>query len=148
MSPPQDIVEVILNDHRMMEDLLRLMRSIEADRQAAPNDFAHPIIAHGQAGETSVHPVLMSFEDADTVDHIEAARRETLKVLLDLLEVREIGSVEWDWRLKQLASVTARHIDEEERTLINRDGREPEPPVPGGTRSRLRHHGTLAYGAP
>jgi hemerythrin superfamily protein len=120
MTPPQDIVEVILNDHRMMEDLLRLMRSIEADRQAALNDFAHLMIAHGQAGETSVHPVLMSFEDADTADHIRAAHREVPKVLLALMEVREIGSVEWDWRLQQLASVTARHIDEEERTLINR----------------------------
>ncbi|WP_306457960.1 hemerythrin domain-containing protein [Streptomyces sp. SA15] len=111
---------MILDDHRMMEDLLRLMRSIEADRQAALNDFAQLMIAHGEAEETSVHPVLMPFEETDTVEHIEAAHREALKVLLALLEVREIGSAEWDWRLKQLASVTARHIDEEERTLVNR----------------------------
>ncbi|WUO26758.1 hemerythrin domain-containing protein [Streptomyces sp. NBC_00287] len=120
MTPPQDVVEVILNDHRMMEDLLRLMRSIEADRQAALNDFAHLMIAHAEAEDTSVHPVLMPFQDTDTVEHIEAAHREAPKVLLALLEVREIGSAEWDWRLKQLALVTARHIDEEERTLINR----------------------------
>jgi hemerythrin superfamily protein len=120
MTPPQDVVEVILKDHRMMEDLLRLMRSIEADRQAALNDFAHLMIAHGEAEEASMHPVLMPFEDTDTVDHIEAAHREAPKVLLALLEVREIGSAEWDWRLKQLALVTTRHIDEEERTLVNR----------------------------
>ncbi|MFD9196300.1 hemerythrin domain-containing protein [Streptomyces phaeochromogenes] len=120
MTPPQDVVEVVLSDHRMMEDLLRRMRSIESDRQAALNDFAHLMIAHGEADAASVHPVLMPFEDTDAVDHIEAAHREALKVLLALLEVREIGSLEWDWRLKQLASVTARHIDEEERTLINR----------------------------
>ncbi|WP_246101527.1 hemerythrin domain-containing protein [Streptomyces cyaneus] len=111
---------MILNDHRMMEDLLRLTRIIEADRQAALNDFAHLMIAHGEAEETSVRPVLMPFEDTDTVERIEAARREALKVLLAVLEVREIGSAQWDWRLKQLALVTARHIDEEERTLVNR----------------------------
>lgn len=120
MTPPQDVVEAILNDHRMMEDLLRQMRSVEADRQAALNDFAHLMIAHGEAEEASVHPVLMASDDIDTVRHFEATHWEALKVLLALLEVREIGSVEWDWRLKQLAAVTARHIDEEERTLVNR----------------------------
>ncbi|MCT9081344.1 hemerythrin domain-containing protein [Streptomyces fulvoviolaceus] len=120
MTPPQDVVEVILDDHRMMEDLLRLLRSTEADRQAALNAFAHLMIAHGEAEEASMHPVLVPFEDTDTVEHLEAAHREARKVLLALLEVREIGSAEWDWRLKQLASVTARHIDEEERTLVNR----------------------------
>ncbi|MFJ7073444.1 hemerythrin domain-containing protein [Streptomyces sp. NPDC098781] len=119
MTPPQDVVEVILKDHRRMEDLLRLMRSIEADRPSALNDFAHLMIAHGEAEETSVHSVLESFESTDTVEHLEAGHREALKVLLALLEVREIGSPEWDWRLRQLASVTGRHIEQEERIVVN-----------------------------
>ncbi|KUN82057.1 hypothetical protein AQJ66_23715 [Streptomyces bungoensis] len=120
MSPTQDVVEMILEDHRTMEDLLRLMRSTEADRQSALHDFAHLMIAHGEAERASVHPVLISFEDVDTVEHIENAHQEAVKVLLALLQVEEIGSAEWDWRLQQLASVTARHTDEEERTLVNR----------------------------
>ncbi|MFJ8719687.1 hemerythrin domain-containing protein [Streptomyces violaceus] len=64
--------------------------------------------------------MLTSFENTDTVEHVEAAHREAVKVLLALLQVHEIGSVEWDWRLKQLAWLTARHTDEEERTLVNR----------------------------
>ncbi|MEV7691087.1 hemerythrin domain-containing protein [Streptomyces bungoensis] len=120
MSPTQDVVELILEDHRTMEDLLRLMRSTEADRQSALHDFAHLMIAHGEAERASVHPVLVSFEDVDTVEHIENAHQEAMKVLLALLQVEEIGSAEWDWRLQQLASVTARHTDEEERTLVNK----------------------------
>ncbi|MEW2272700.1 hemerythrin domain-containing protein [Streptomyces griseofuscus] len=120
MTPTRDVVEMILEDHRTMEDLLRLMRSTEADRQTALHDFAHLMIAHGEAERASVHPVLVSFEDADTVEHIENAHLETVKVLYALLRVREIGSAEWDWRLQQLASVTARHTDEEERTLVNK----------------------------
>ncbi|MFI2763973.1 hemerythrin domain-containing protein [Streptomyces echinatus] len=120
MTPTRDVVELILEDHRTMEDLLRLMRSTEADRQTALHDFAHLMIAHGEAERASVHPVLVSFEDADTVEHIESAHQEAVKVLFALLQVREIGSAEWDWRLQQLAWVTARHTDEEERTLLNR----------------------------
>lgn len=120
MTPTQDVVEMILEDHRTMEDLLRLMRSTEADRQSALHDFAHLMIAHGEAERASVHPVLLSFEDADTVEHVEAAHQEAVKVLFALLQVRRIGSAEWDWRLQQLASVTARHTDAEERTLVNR----------------------------
>lgn len=120
MAPTQDVAEMILEDHRTMEDLLRLMRSTEADRQSALHDFAHLMIAHGEAERASVHPVLISFEDVDTVEHIENTHQEAMKVLLALLQVEEIGSAEWDWRLQQLASVTARHTDEEERTLVNR----------------------------
>ncbi|MGW0334659.1 hemerythrin domain-containing protein [Streptomyces sp. NPDC003011] len=120
MTPPQDVVQLILEDHRTMEDLLRLMRSVEADRRAALHAFADLMIAHGEAEETTVHPVLMPFEGTETVEHVEASHREAAKVLLALLNVAEVGSVEWDWRLKQLAAVTARHTDEEERTLVNR----------------------------
>ncbi|MFI9810058.1 hemerythrin domain-containing protein [Streptomyces sp. NPDC052301] len=111
---------MILRDHRTMEDLLRLMRNTEADRETALHDFAHLMIAHGEAERASVHPVLVSFDDGDTVEHIETAHQEAVKVLFALLQVQEIGSAEWDWRLQQLASVTARHTDEEERILVNR----------------------------
>ncbi|OIK28437.1 hemerythrin domain-containing protein [Streptomyces malaysiense] len=122
MTPTRDVVEMILEDHRAMEELLRLMRSTEADRRSALHDFAHLMVAHGEAERASVHPVLASFEDADadTVEHIENAHLQAVKVLYALLRVREIGSAEWDWRLQQLASATARHNDEEERTLVNK----------------------------
>lgn len=120
MTPTRDVVEVILEDHRTMEELLRLMRSTDADRPGALHDFAHLMIAHGEAERASVHPVLTSFGNADTVEHVEAAHQEAVKVLFALLQVREVDSVEWEWRLRQLAGVTGRHTDEEERTLVNR----------------------------
>jgi hemerythrin superfamily protein len=124
MTPSQDVVQLILDDHRTMEDLLRLMRRGEADRQAALQEFAHLVIAHGEAEESTVYPLLAQCQDTDTVDHVvdhvQAEHQEVARVLLALLEVPEIGSVEWDWSLKQLAAVTCRHIDEEERSLLNR----------------------------
>lgn len=120
MAPSQDVVEMILEDHRTMEDLLRLMRSVEADRQTALHAFADLMIAHGEAEETTVYPLLSQYDEPDAVDHVESDHREAAKILLALLKVPGIGSVEWDWRLKQLTAVTSRHIDEEERTLINK----------------------------
>ncbi|KOG07676.1 hemerythrin domain-containing protein [Streptomyces viridochromogenes] len=120
MTPSQDVVELILDDHRTLEDLLRMMRRVEGDRQAALQEFAHLVIAHGEAEESTVYSLLAQCEDTDTVDHAQEEHQEVARVLLALLEVPEIGSAEWDWRLKQLAAVTSRHIDEEERSLLNR----------------------------
>ena len=49
MAETQDVVELILQDHRRMEDLFRLMRSVEADRAAALQEFADLLVAHALA---------------------------------------------------------------------------------------------------
>ncbi|WP_233415179.1 hemerythrin domain-containing protein [Streptomyces sp. N35] len=118
---PQDVVELILKDHRTMEDLLRLMRSVEADRSAALLDFADLFIAHGEATELTVHPALRFCVDApaEAAQHCAGQNLEGSKVLLALLEVAVTGSWEWDWRLEQLTRAVARHIDDEERTFLN-----------------------------
>ncbi|NGO76819.1 hemerythrin domain-containing protein [Streptomyces sp. YC504] len=118
---PQDVVELILKDHRTMEDLLRLMRSVEADRPAALLDFADLFIAHGEATEVTVHPTLRFCVDApaEAVKHCAAQHLEGSKILLALLEVAVTGSWEWDWRLEQLTRAVSRHIDDEERTFLN-----------------------------
>ena len=120
MTPTKDVVEMILEDHRAMEDLLRQMRSTGSDRRRALHEFAHLMIAHGEAEKASVHPVLLCLEDADSVERIETAHQEAVKVLFALLQVSEIGSVEGEWRLRQLACAVGRHTDDEERTHVNR----------------------------
>ncbi|WP_327350703.1 hemerythrin domain-containing protein [Streptomyces sp. NBC_01304] len=124
MSTNQDVVELILEDHRTMEDLLRLMRSIEADRRAALHHFADLFVAHGVAEASVVYPVLTTHQERESVDadiaaHDVAGHRDGVMVLLALLGIDEIGSYEWDWRLRQLSVVVSRHADEEELTLLN-----------------------------
>ncbi|SEQ13581.1 hypothetical protein SAMN05216481_104135 [Streptomyces radiopugnans] len=50
--PPatSDVVELILRDHRRMEDLFRTMRNAEADRAGALGEFAALLVAHSLAG--------------------------------------------------------------------------------------------------
>lgn len=121
MSDTQDVVELILQDHRRMEDLFRLMRSVEADRAAALREFADLLIAHALAEEAKVYPALKRYKNIDDeeVEHGEHEHDEGNKALLDLLEVQEIGSDEWDSKLEELVEAVTHHADEEERTILN-----------------------------
>ncbi|MFE0104855.1 hemerythrin domain-containing protein [Streptomyces sp. NPDC059009] len=119
MNPPQDVIELILEDHRTLEGLLRLMRSVEADRHAALHDFADLLIAHGHAEESVLHPPLRPYAHTDFFERIEAEHDESTRVLLALLDVPDIGSAAWDRRLQQMAAAVCRHSDGTERTLLN-----------------------------
>lgn len=117
----QDVVEVILEDHRTMEDLFRRMRSVEADRAGALEKFSALLIAHGEAEETKVYGALKRFKDVDDeeVEHGEEEHAEGNRALLALLEVDDVGSEEWDECLEDLVKAVSHHVDEEERTILN-----------------------------
>ncbi|WP_030761690.1 hemerythrin domain-containing protein [Streptomyces sp. NRRL F-2664] len=117
----QDVVEAILEDHRTMEELFRRMRSVEADREAARDQFSALLIAHGEAEEAEVYGALKRFRgvDDDEVEHGEEEHAEGNEALLKLLEVDEVGSDEWDERLEDLVQAVSHHLDEEERTILN-----------------------------
>ncbi|MDQ0578821.1 hemerythrin domain-containing protein [Streptomyces rishiriensis] len=121
MPDTRDVVALILQDHRRMEDLFRLMRSVEADRAAALREFADLLIAHALAEEEKVYPALKRFKkiDDEEVEHGEEEHEEGNKALLELLEVDEVGSEEWDEKLEELVEAIAHHTDEEERTILN-----------------------------
>ncbi|MFE7749625.1 hemerythrin domain-containing protein [Streptomyces sp. NPDC057428] len=121
MSEAHDVVAEILADHRSMEELLRRMRSVEEDRRAALNDFAALLIAHGEAEEAEVYPALKRFRDVDNeeIEHGEEEHHEGNEALLALMEVRDVGSDEWDEKLEELAKAITHHLDEEERTILN-----------------------------
>ncbi|WP_078878526.1 hemerythrin domain-containing protein [Streptomyces sp. NBRC 110035] len=120
-----DVVELILRDHRRMEDLFRTMRNVEADRATALAEFADLLIAHASAEEDKVYPALRRHKnvDGDDVDHGVHEHEEGNEALLALLEVEDTASQEWEDKLEELVTAVNHHMDEEERTLLN-DARE------------------------
>ncbi|KQX14949.1 cation-binding protein [Streptomyces sp. Root431] len=104
-----------------MEDLFRRMRSVEADRAKALEEFSALLIAHGEAEETEVYGALKRFKhvDDEEVEHGEKEHAEGNEALLALLEVDDVGSEEWDGRLEDLVEAVTHHVDEEERTILN-----------------------------
>ncbi|MEU2494892.1 hemerythrin domain-containing protein [Streptomyces sp. NPDC007883] len=130
-----DVVELILKDHRTMEDLLRRMRSIEADRAKALREFSRLLIAHGEAEETKVYPALKRYKkiDDEEVEHGSEEHAEGNRALLALLEVDDLGGDAWDEKLENLVEAVNHHLDEEERTLLNETRRN----VPDERRAEL-----------
>ncbi|MFZ3474828.1 hemerythrin domain-containing protein [Streptomyces sp. 4.24] len=120
----QDVVALILKDHRTMEDLFRRMRSVEANRADALATFSALLVAHGEAEESEVYGALKRFKDVDNeeVEHgaeEHAEGNEALLALLEVAEASEVGSDEWDARLEDLVKAVSHHLDEEERTILN-----------------------------
>ncbi|MGX1561092.1 hemerythrin domain-containing protein [Streptomyces sp. NPDC055506] len=121
MTETRDVVELILQDHRRMEDLFHRMRSVESDRAAALREFAGLLIAHALAEESKVYPALKRYKriDDDELEHGEEEHEEGNEALLELMEVGEVGSAEWDEKLEELVKAITHHTDEEERTILN-----------------------------
>jgi hemerythrin-like domain-containing protein len=116
-----DVVDLILKDHRRMEDLFRTMRNAEADRARALREFADLLIAHASAEEDEVYPALRRYKnvDGEDVDHSVHEHHEADEALLALLEVEDTASDAWEDALEELVSAVNHHADEEERTLLN-----------------------------
>lgn len=118
---PEDVVELILADHRRFEDLLRTLRSSEGDRRTALGELASVLVAHAEAEESEIYPALrkLSAEDAEDVEHGAEEHTEGHEALLALMECAEAGTDEWDSRLEALSGSLTHHLDEEERTVLN-----------------------------
>ncbi|MEV6750901.1 hemerythrin domain-containing protein [Streptomyces sp. NPDC051214] len=116
-----DVVELILDDHRRMEELFRAMRSVEAERAQALKKFADLLIAHALAEEAEVYPALRRYRNIDNeeVEHGVEEHEEGNEALLALLEVDDVGSDDWDEKLEKLVEAVTHHTDEEERTILN-----------------------------
>ena len=85
-----DVVDLILDDHRLFEDLLRQLRDATADREAARSALAAVLVAHGEAEEAEVYPALVRKDaiEADEAEHGEHEHAEGNEALLALLECR------------------------------------------------------------
>ena len=116
-----DVVELILDDHRLFEALLRELRDATADREAAREALAHVLIAHGEAEEEKVYPQL-NRKRAITkheAEHGEEEHAEGNEALLALLECKGTDTQKFDDAVEDLATALNHHIGEEEQTILN-----------------------------
>ena len=116
-----DVVELILEDHRLFEALLRDLRDATADREAARETLSHVLIAHGEAEETEVYPKLKK-KDAISeheAEHGEEEHAEGNEALLALLECKGTDTQKFDDAVEKLAEALNHHIGEEEQTILN-----------------------------
>jgi hypothetical protein len=116
-----DVVELILEDHRLFEHLLRELRNEQNDRDALRRQIAELLVAHGEAEESQVYPQL---ERRNAIDDEEAAHgakehQEGYETLLPLLEATELYDEGFSTKVHEFSETLLHHLDEEERDILN-----------------------------
>ena len=85
-----DVIDLILDDHRRFETLLRQLRDSSSDRDAVRQAFSALHVAHALAEEEHVYPVLRR-RDAITeheAEHGQEEHAEGHEALLAVLELK------------------------------------------------------------
>ncbi|KGN31845.1 cation-binding protein [Knoellia sinensis KCTC 19936] len=116
-----DVLELILDDHRLFEDLLRQARRNDVDRAAARTALCELLVAHAEAEEEKVYPTLRRKRaiGAEEEEHGEEEHAEITEAILGFLEAKGTDTDKYDTALEELATVVNHHSNEEEQTILN-----------------------------
>ena len=116
-----DVVEVILEDHRLFESLLRELRNEQNDRDALRRQISELLVAHGEAEESEVYPQLERKDaiDEEEAEHGKEEHDEGYEALLPLLEADDLYGEEFSEHLHEFSETLLHHLDEEEREILN-----------------------------
>jgi len=116
-----DVVELILDDHRRFETLLRQLRDSSSDRDAVRQAFAALHVAHAEAEEKHVYPTLRKKRaiTAHEEEHGEEEHAEGNQALLAVLELKGTDTQAFDDAVEELAKAVNHHLTEEELTILN-----------------------------
>ena len=117
-----DVIDLIVDDHRLFEQLLRQLRDATQDRDAVRHAFADVLIAHGEAEEELVYPVLRR-KAADVgeheVEHGHEEHAEGNEALLAVLELKGTDTQAFADAAEELSNLITHHIAEEELTILS-----------------------------
>ena len=108
-----DAVTLIMNDHRIMEQLHDRLRAGSGDRQQLLDEIAARLTAHSHAEELRVYPSLPSEEAQHGADeHHEAERM--------LHDLQRMGPDDEGFadRLDDFIAAVGHHVEEEETTIL------------------------------
>lgn len=116
-----DVVELILDDHRLFEELLRQLRDVTQDRAGLRRVLSKVLVAHAEAEEAKVYPKLHRKDtiEPDEAEHGKHEHDEGHEALLTLLEVEQTASDEFSAAVHELSTALHHHLDEEEREILN-----------------------------
>jgi len=116
-----DVVELILDDHRRFETLLRDLRDSSSDRDAVRRALATLHTAHAIAEEKHVYPRLRTRRaiTAHEAEHGEEEHAEGHEAMVAVLELKGTDTQAFDDAVEELAKVLNHHLTEEELTILN-----------------------------
>ncbi len=116
-----DVLDLILDDHRRFEAMLRDLRDSSADRDAVRQAFSALHVAHALAEEQHVYPQLRrkGAVGEHEAEHGEEEHAEGHEALLAVLELKGTDTQAFDDAVEDLATAVNHHLTEEELTILN-----------------------------
>jgi len=116
-----DVLDLILDDHRRFEALLRDLRDSSSDRDAVRQAFSALHVAHALAEEKHVYPKLRrkGAVGEHEAEHGEEEHAEGHEALLAVLELKGTDTQAFDDAVEELAKAVNHHLTEEELTILN-----------------------------
>ena len=126
-----DVIDLILDDHRRFEALLRDLRDASQDRDAVRQAFSALHVAHALAEEKHVYPKLRKKRAVSEheAEHGEEEHAEGHEALLAVLELSGTDTQAFDDAVEELAAAVNHHLTEEELTILNPAREEVGPQV-------------------
>ena len=116
-----DVIDLILEDHRRFEGLMRQLRDSTSDRDAVRKALSALHVAHAEAEEKHVYPKLRN-KDAITeqeAEHGEEEHAEGHEAMLKVLQLQSTDTQAFDDAVEELATALNHHLTEEELTILN-----------------------------
>jgi hypothetical protein len=119
-SSPEDIINLILHDHMPLKDLIKIMKSEDAElpeKQAAFEEFAPLLAAHAKPEEQTWY-VQMKKEDDMRIEGMEGDVEHGLADQMCEEVKRTTDKDLWQAKVKVLAELVEHHIKEEESDML------------------------------
>ncbi len=113
-----DVVDLIISDHRELQDKFARMRSTPDERPMLVPVVAALLVAHSRAEEEEVYPVAR--DEAGESDEVAHSQEEHIEAeeLLERLQDLDHTSSEFDDVLEELMEAVSHHIEEEEESVL------------------------------
>jgi len=115
---PEDVVDLIMQDHREVERLFAQMKSQPDQRPMLVPVVASLLIAHSRAEEAEVYPVAR--DEAGETEEIGHSQEEHAQAeqILERLKAADHKSAEFDRLLTELIDAVTHHVEEEESKVL------------------------------
>jgi hemerythrin superfamily protein len=114
---PDDVVDLIMNDHREVERLFEQLKTEPEKRRGLIPVLTTLLTAHSRAEEAEVYPEAAKAGGADEVEHSQEEHVEADELLAKLANTDPNTSA-FDTALDALVEAVTHHVEEEESTVL------------------------------
>lgn len=113
-----DVVELILKDHREVERLFEQLRTDPASRPGSLPVLTTLLFAHSRAEEADVYPAVA--DEVGATEHVAHSQEEHVEAdeLLAKLADTDPDSADFLTVLEEVVTSVSHHIEEEEETVL------------------------------